>query len=304
MIQGSEEWHAARRKVIGASEIAALFGESPYMTKFQLWQIKAGRIEPDDLSENERVQAGIYLEPAVARWISEREGWHIKRGDGHTIHSTVAGMGASLDYEIIFPFQATLEIKTVDWLVRRAWGEEPPLSYLLQCQHQMACTEHQEAVLGVLVGGNNLEIFRYPRRPKVIAAIEQAVAEFWQSIRDNRPPTPDYAADYATIAKLYASTSPGKQADFTGDNRMPELMVEYTRGLALEKEGETVKKAAAAEITAKMGDSEFALLDDYKITMVTRNAVPDRVITEAMVGEVLKGKAASRYPKISKREAK
>src|ERR1700733_11913673 len=48
IIQGSPEWHNWRRKGIGASDVAALFGKSPYKTKRDLWFEKAGLGEPDD----------------------------------------------------------------------------------------------------------------------------------------------------------------------------------------------------------------------------------------------------------------
>ena len=50
---------------VGASEYAALFDCSPYVTAFELFHRKAGNIDSPDLSDNERVEWGVRLEPAI-----------------------------------------------------------------------------------------------------------------------------------------------------------------------------------------------------------------------------------------------
>ena len=35
-----------RKNYIGASECAALFGRTPYLTLWQLWMLKSGKLEP------------------------------------------------------------------------------------------------------------------------------------------------------------------------------------------------------------------------------------------------------------------
>lgn len=61
-----EEWLAARREGVTASEIATLLGISPFDSPFNLFWQKAGAI-PDDY-DNVRMSLGRHLEP----WIAER----------------------------------------------------------------------------------------------------------------------------------------------------------------------------------------------------------------------------------------
>lgn len=61
---GSPAWHAARAHGIGASEIAAVLGLSPWESEFSLWQRKAGRIGPPP--ESEEMTWGRYLEGPIA----------------------------------------------------------------------------------------------------------------------------------------------------------------------------------------------------------------------------------------------
>src|SRR6185437_11795560 len=63
-INSDAEWRQHRKRHVGGSEVAALFGEHPHLTKFELWHRKAGSLPDPDLSDNERVFWGQTLEPA------------------------------------------------------------------------------------------------------------------------------------------------------------------------------------------------------------------------------------------------
>ena len=65
-----EEWLAARGRGIGASEAGAIVGDSKFMTRAELWELKTGKTQPKDLSENEAVQRGIRMEDALRTWFA------------------------------------------------------------------------------------------------------------------------------------------------------------------------------------------------------------------------------------------
>jgi putative phage-type endonuclease len=264
-----QAWHELRAKHIGGSEVAALFGEHPHLTKFELWHRKAGHLLNPDLSDNERVFWGQTLEPAIAMGVSKLHGWNIRKVRRYLTHPTIDGFGGSLDYEVVAHDRGAgvLEIKTADWLIVRDWQDgEPPLSYELQVQAYLAITGRSWGAMAVLVGGNDLRLFLYERRPKTIALIESAVAEFWQSIRDGKEPKPDFSADGDIIAKLYGAAIEGKSVDLSGDNRLPELIADYRRGAAMEKDGGTIKDAAKAEILTKIADAAIVTCGEFKIS--------------------------------------
>jgi putative phage-type endonuclease len=60
MEQGSQEWLEWRRKGIGASDIAAILGVSPYSTPYQIWREKIGR--STGFAGNFATQRGTELE--------------------------------------------------------------------------------------------------------------------------------------------------------------------------------------------------------------------------------------------------
>ncbi len=258
-IRDEAHWRELRAQHVGGSEVAALFGEHAQVSRFDLWQRKAGKIAEPDLSDNERVFWGTVLEPAIAMGVTIKTGWSVKKVRRYYSMLPKMALGGSLDYEIVGHDRGPgiLEIKTADWLVVRGWEDgEPPLSYELQVQSYLACTGRAWGCMAVLVGGNDLRLFNYERRPKTIAIIEAEVGAFWRSIAEEKPPAPDFTRDGGTIARLYASTATGKSVDLSGSNRLPELIADYQRGAAQEKEGAAVKSAAKAEILPLIGDAE------------------------------------------------
>lgn len=263
-----------RKNWIGASESAALFGVSPFTTYFELWHQKAGNLPAPDLDGNERVFWGTVLENAVAQGITEREGLTIRNVRRYVAHKSVPKMGASLDFEIVNhpDGPGVLEIKTVDGITFKNWPEladgskEPPLHYLLQLQHQLACIGRKWGMIGVLVGGNDCHIYRYERHDGVIAKIEKAVTDFWASIDAGKEPKPDYAVDADAIMKLSMSVDNDKAIDMTEDNYLMDLCARYRDVASQASDLDKQKKAIKAEIIEKIGDAAKVTAGPYTIS--------------------------------------
>jgi len=62
LLQNTDEWLQWRRGGIGASDVPTILGRNPWKTAYRLWQEKVGIIEPEDLSNNPRVQRGNQYE--------------------------------------------------------------------------------------------------------------------------------------------------------------------------------------------------------------------------------------------------
>jgi predicted phage-related endonuclease len=205
-----------RASHVGASEVAALFDCSPYLTHFELWHRKAGNISTpefnalhDGTPEDERIYWGVRLEAAIIEAAKERYGY-VDRDQVGSL-SNGKGLGGHPDRRVICPQRGPgiLEVKTADWLVRKQWGDEPPMHYLVQSQAYQGLDGVAWGDVLVLVGGNKLERFRYDFRPKIYAEIEKRVEAFWQSIEANDPPPADYTRDLDTVADLHREGSDG-----------------------------------------------------------------------------------------------
>jgi putative phage-type endonuclease len=261
-----------RRRHIGSSEVAGLFNLSPHTTRLQLYLQKRGELPEVDLSESERVLWGQYLEPAVGQGVADRTGWTVRKVRRYLPHPVEAGMGCSLDFEVINHERGAgvLEIKTVDRQAFRLWPEgRPPIHYELQLQHQLACTRRAWGALGVLVGGNELQIFPYDRHDGAIDRMEREVGVFWSEVREGRRPAPDYCADLATLAVLYRDAAPGSFLDLRGNERARELCAEYTAAAAAERDAHQRRDAARAELFDLLKGTETAWTDGYRISAST-----------------------------------
>ena len=289
-----DAWHAARARVVGASEVAALFGVSPHTSHWSLWQIKAGRVAAPDISGDNRVRWGLRLENVIADAVAEERGWTLLPG-GHRTSSRIEGWGCTLDREIGDRGGGVLELKTVDWLVRkRDWGEEPPPHILLQLQAQLGVTGREWGAVAALVGGNELRIWEYQARPRIIAEIAKRVRAFWKSIRENRPPPVDGSPSTAdTLAALYPNAA-RPMLDLRADNLAPEACAGYLRAREAEAAARREKAHYEAILREKAGDAEAVMVNGFTVRLPAVAGTPDRTITPDMVGQTIKGRAGHR----------
>ena len=59
---------------VGGSDVAAIFGVSPWTTPLELWMIKKGRMKPPVKSNQEQLIMGHLLEPIAAYWYQQKTG--------------------------------------------------------------------------------------------------------------------------------------------------------------------------------------------------------------------------------------
>lgn len=293
-----------RAQHVGGSEVAALFGESPWLTHFELWHRKKGTIATPEFNaigddgspENERIYWGVRLEAAIMEAAKERYGYTDRNPSGDRPPlSNGRGLGGHPDRRVECPKRGPgiLEIKMVDWLVRKSWGDEPPLCYLLQGNTYAGLDQATWFDIVVLVGGNKLERFQYDFRPKLFAETEKRVDAFWQSVHENTPPAPDYTRDGSTIAELYADCD-GGTISLTGDNLAHIAAAEFLAADAESKAAAKRREAAKAELMDKLGENETALLDGFVVKAGLVKAIPETVITAEMVGQKIPGRKSYR----------
>lgn len=256
-------WHAVREAHIGGSEIASLFyrwltpdGDeavrhmfeevpedwhllgclSPFKTGYRLWQEKAGQLMPDSFDENERIQAGIHLEPAMAEWSKQKWEWPLRKVHRYLVHDDVDGWGASLDYELHGDglSRVPVEFKNVDfvffrdkWMVEDGEIVMPPMNYLLQVQHQIGAAGTDHGWIVACVGGNKLHRGRIDRHEASQQKIAEAIRCFWTAVRVGT--SPSRVADMETVSKLLADGESGKLVDLTENERFSVLCAQYTR---------------------------------------------------------------------------
>ena len=149
-----EEWLQGRQDRIGGSDAAATVGASPYMTNVQLWEIKTGRRQQTDISNNPLVWYGTHAEdhlrelfrldvPDYEVYYKENNLW---------INEKYPFAHASLDGWLKDDKgrNGILEIKTatITSAVQRAkWNNQIPQNYYCQVLWYMMVTEFDFAIL-------------------------------------------------------------------------------------------------------------------------------------------------------------
>jgi predicted phage-related endonuclease len=280
-----------RASHVGASEVAALFDASPFLTHFELWHRKQGNIATPDFmadgaANNERIEAGIRLEPTIIEWACDR--WHYQRRETPKNLSNGNGLGGHPDQLVTCPERGPglLEVKTADWLVAKKWGDEPPLHYLLQTQAYIGLAGCQWGDVVVLVGGNQLQRFQYDFRPAIFAEIEARVTAFWQSVRANDPPKPDFARDGATLTEILGEPTE-EVIDLRRDNEADHLACDFLAAKAEIRAAEQRAEEAKNALLLKIGNAGVALLPAHRLTANQTKGSSGTLITAEHVGTTI-----------------
>lgn len=78
MTLSREQWLEERKKGIGGSDSAAVLGLNPYMTNVDLWQIKTGRKQQENVSQKPFVKYGTEAEKHYSFWEKDFDGMAYK----------------------------------------------------------------------------------------------------------------------------------------------------------------------------------------------------------------------------------
>lgn len=268
-----DHWLDLRTQDITSTEVAALFGLSPYMTAFELWHRKKNKELVDPFEGNKFTKWGNRLEAVIAEGIAEDENWSIRKMDEY-IRDTELRMGASFDYAYGFHGEerGILEIKNVfgmifqdQWITEDKRVEAPP-HIELQVQAQLSLSGKPEAHIGALISGNKIELMKRKPDLEIIAEIKKRIKDFWQSIDENKEPTPNFVKDAEFIAKLYMYAEPNKIKDARDDKEIIDLAQKYKAASAVEKGANSLKKSLKSQLLMLIDESEKCIGEDFTIS--------------------------------------
>lgn len=271
-IRDESHWHELRAKHIGGSEIAALFGQSPYTTALELWLIKRGEAS-GEFPDNERMFWGRLLEDAVAQGVAIQKSWQVDNLKAYVVCGDTPGMGCTPDRIINHaPGRSSpgvLQIKVVDRLEFLKWEDgEPPLNYLLQLQHEIACCAMEWGALAVLVGGNELKVYEYDAHPVAMGRIKDAIMSFWRAVESGAQPKA-ISDDYDILREI--SGKYDREIDLSQDNELPMLCADAKAAAKVKNEADKQEKEAKARILQKLNGAARARCAGFTIKATTVN---------------------------------
>jgi predicted phage-related endonuclease len=275
------QWLKTRMQDVTGSDVGALFGCHPWKTVADLYAEKIGAYpSPDEAPAGPKAR-GTRLEKFVAGEIADRnpEWTVVKETDYYRDPET--RLGGTPDYELYTSApnpgsRCVLEIKTVaERDFKNIWKDPscpeapplPPVWILLQATTYMYLTGAPAAKIGVMPIGEwssfDPIVIDVPRNENVIREIKTRVAKFWDAVERGEPPEFDFDRDMPAIKALYGSADPGKIVDLRQDSVMTDLLFERDRLKASLKNDETLLEPVEAQIRARIGDAETALVNGF-----------------------------------------
>lgn len=320
-ITNRAEWLAARAKDITSTETAALFNLSPYETHFELWHRKHSG-DASEIDDNDRMQAGRHIEPAIASLVSERYGVHCEPMKTYATDRQ-RRMGSSFDFKIddlktmqggehtvselsrmYLQFgDGILECKNVDYLAYRdKWTDtDAPDHIEIQLQHQLEVTGMPWGCIACLVGGNTLRLIIRQRDAAMGRAIRERVKLFWESIDANRPPSPVLPDDAEAVIALHQYANPDELPYDGRDNE--SLLSAARRYVELGRqitEAETERDSIKASVLLEIQEHPKLVLDGgFSISASLVKDTPPTLITADMVGKTYGGRKGFRMFRVN-----
>lgn len=266
-----EDWLEVRKQGIGSSDAAAAVGLHPYKSQLQLWMEKTGRdaalpqADPND--DQSPMYWGTLLEPIVAAHYARRTGHRVRRVNAVLQHPEKPWMLANLDREVMGAADVQiLECKTAGIHGARLWRDGVPEYVQLQVMHQLAVTGKQAADVAVLLGGQELQVFRIERDTEMIAQLIQLEQQFWGYVeRDEEPPADGSDSADLALRCLYPCDS-GTTLDLSSDLEMSEVFSDLQAVREVITTQSTLEAQLKQRIQQRMGEATRAVFETGEVS--------------------------------------
>lgn len=261
-----EEWLAARRKGVTASEIAAILGLSPWESTFGLYWKKLGVLSED--YDDDVLSLGRHLEPWIAdRWAEDHPEFVVRPSGLYANRERswqLCTPDRDLYYEQSETVQHVLEIKSSGSY--DGWGEdgtdEIPVYYRAQVLWQLdtlGLTEAHVTCFFLSSRSRRDYVVRYDTAD--VELMRKAALEFLDRLKnENPPPVDDHTATADALKALYPLDEDAPEAEIPA-----ALADEYERARAAYTLAESRKSEAEARLRAAMGTAKRAVSGGQKV---------------------------------------
>jgi putative phage-type endonuclease len=270
-----EEWLAARKKDVTASDASTLLGINPYKTPFELWAEKTGR--KPDAEDNDVFRRGRAMEFIAIDFLREDyPAWDITHSyNNRYFRDPAARIGATPDAFVRMPERkgkGIIQIKSAsdysvkNWIDPDTKAITPPLYVAVQALIEAALTKANYALVALIVSGHGLKLHppvEIPLVPKLMDRVKGEVADFWRLTDSGGHPDADWKRDGELLEDLYEPD--GKVVDLSNDNRLPEILDEKARIASEKGVIEKRLKEIKAELLDKMNGASAARISDGRL---------------------------------------
>lgn len=285
----SPEWYEARRRTLGASEIAAALGLSPWQSAYSLWCEKTGRLEHREATPAMRF--GQLVESTVLDMFEEETGLVARfRGDSWR-HPDVPWATASpdalaLESPVDPDVEASLgivEAKT-DFSL---WDEDSvPDQYQLQVAWQMWVLGLDRAWIPLLAtGSRKFRVYELQRDEHLISVVRNAAEDFWQYVRDDvEPPVDAHEATSRALAQVHSD--PDGDAVAVLDDAAVAVLAELATAKRDEKAAKATRTRCENEIKQMLGDAPVGVTAGGEVAVTWKQQTARRIDTDRLRAEL------------------
>lgn len=267
----TKEQLAARK--VGGSSVATILGLNPHKSAVELYHEIRGTIEPEDLDENENVEAGNVMEPAIAELAALRMTrlWKrqvkLRRCNLTLIHPKYDWLTVHIDRDVVGE-ERGVELKNVGARAARWWGpagtDEIPDFYLPQPMTYMLVKDYPVWTVAGYFGGADLRLYEIQRDPEWDAMIVEATHAFWYDhVLRGVPPEIDLTAPRALeiVKRIYPGTD-GTVVDVQPGSDLEHWRFVCQQASAKIAQYKEVEEGARAHLLAAMGEAAILTFVD------------------------------------------
>lgn len=256
------EWLGWRTKGIGSSDAAAIAGRSRYRTPLQVYLEKTGQGSPQQSSD--LMKWGLWLEPAIAAAYQDRTGCTYEAEQRRVEWAIRPWMRATLDR--VRDDGIIVELKSTSYGMAKTLGEDGdidslPDEWLLQVQHQMAVSGCDITDIAVYLPTPELRIYTVERDDRLIKALCELEAEFWDHVQRRVPPP---AIDYRDAESLVRLNGIKDSRVVLGDDAS-SLASQYTELQRDSSEVERGRQSIKSQLLHLLNGNEYGELPDGRI---------------------------------------
>ena len=204
---------------VGGSDVATIFGLSPWTTPLELWMVKKGRMKPKSPPNPDQLAMGHMLEPIAAHFYAQRTGNTVTDDNYLYQHATLEYALANIDRRYTRKEDGeggVLECKSLTSHKAADWADGAiPIYYELQLRYYLAVLDEKHGAFSALWGNNPENDLATPHIERVQAKediIFEKLDRWIWSLRHDKPPTmedvqPQLAMD--ALARIYGAGKKG-----------------------------------------------------------------------------------------------
>ena len=272
-----EAWLAERRRLVTASDCAAILGEDARRSPLQVYIEKVHEFE---VEETLPMRRGRRLEATIANEYQDQTGRPVASVPEYELlfHPDLEWLAATLDRKTLAteaepdPFgrvdvgpnavsraPAPLQIKYALGTPSH-WKDEPPLAYAVQVAIETACAGAEWGALCGMVDAGPLRVFDLPRNDAFLEVALPRLEEFHWRVQNKKPPEADGLPGTSEAIKRLWCSEDGTTIPL---DRAALEMVEALDQAKLREGGahQTVEELGN-KLRARLGSASFGALPD------------------------------------------